>query len=321
MSAREIESFSAQTKEELLRTRPVHEGCMRAEMAAVIQVCGSLVLTQRGLYLELISDHPALVRRMFGYCKEMTGQSAQLLVRQNKRLNRRNSYLLRLPGRDTVLGLLSELGLWQDGMVEGLPQQIRRTCCKRAYVRGLFLCCGSVTNPERAYHLEWTLKQEPLSRALQALLSGWGLPAHTIQRKNAFVVYLKDGDSVSETLAMMGANQAILQMENTRIVRQMRNRANRAMNCDTANINKTMNAAARQQACIRFLVSENRFETLNPGLRMAAETRLAYPEATLEELGALMEPRMGKSGMNHRMRKLVQLAEEMGFVFEEGELL
>ena len=267
---RNVESFSAQTKEELLRTSPSHKGCKQAEMAAVIQACGSLVLTQRGLHLELISDHPALVRRMFGYCKQMTGQSAQLLVRQNRRLHKRNSYILRLIGRETVLGLLTELGLWQGGMMQGMPQTIRNTCCRRAYVRGLFLCCGSVTNPEKAYHLEWNCKEEALCQALYKQL------------------------------------------------RQMRNKANRAMNCDTANINKTMTAAAKQQACIRFLVKENRFETMNAGLKMAAETRLAYPEATLEELGELMEPRMGKSGVNHRMRKLVQMAEEMGFVFEEG---
>jgi DNA-binding protein WhiA len=315
---RNVESFSAQTKEELLRTSPSHKGCKQAEMAAVIQACGSLVLTQRGLHLELISDHPALVRRMFGYCKQMTGQSAQLLVRQNRRLHKRNSYILRLIGRETVLGLLTELGLWQGGMMQGMPQTIRNTCCRRAYVRGLFLCCGSVTNPEKAYHLEWNCKEEALCQALYKQLVAWQIPAHTIRRKNSFVVYIKDGDAVAEMLAMMGANNAILQMENARIVRQMRNKANRAMNCDTANINKTMTAAAKQQACIRFLVKENRFETMNAGLKMAAETRLAYPEATLEELGELMEPRMGKSGVNHRMRKLVQMAEEMGFVFEEG---
>ena len=311
-------SFSAQTKEELLHTVPAHDGCIRAEMAAVIQVCGSLVLTQRGLHLELISDHPALVRRMFGYCKKMTGQSAQLLVRQNKRLNRRNSYILRLIGRETVLGLLSQLGIWEDGMVQGTPRGVERTCCRRSYIRGLFLCCGSVTNPEKAYHLEWTLKEESLCQDLLALLEKEEISAHAVQRKNAYVAYIKEGDGVAEVLAMMGANSAILQMENARIVRQMRNKANRAMNCDTANINKTMSAAAKQQACIRYLVKENKFQSLSPALRMAAETRLAYPEATLEELGDLMEPRMGKSGVNHRMRKLVQLAEELGFVFEEG---
>ncbi len=312
------ESFSARTKEELLRTKPAHEGCIKAEMAAVVQVCGSLVLSQRGLYLELISDHPALVRRMLGYCKKMTGQSAQLLVRQNKRLNKRNSYLLRLMGRETVFGLLSQIGVWEEGMIQGMPQWIHETCCLRSYIRGLFLCCGSVTNPEKAYHLEWTFKEESLGKGLQSLLEKQGLSVHSIHRKNAYVVYIKEGDSVAEVLAMMGANNAILQMENARIVRQMKNKANRAMNCDTANINKTMSAAAKQQACIRYLVKEDKFQSLSPALQMAAETRLAYPEATLEELGDLMEPRMGKSGVNHRMRKLVQLAEEMGFVFEEG---
>ena len=131
-------------------------------------------------------------------------------------------------------------------MVQGTPRGLERTCCRRSYIRGLFQCCGSVTNPEKAYHLEWTLKEESLCQDLLALLEKEEISAHAVQRKNAYVAYIKEGDGVAEVLAMMGANSAILQMENARIVRQMRNKANRAMNCDTANINKTMSAAAQR---------------------------------------------------------------------------
>ncbi len=322
MNKRGMESFSAKAKDELLRLETRQEHCRQAELCAMIQAAGSLILTHHGLFLELNSDHPALIRRMFGYLKELTGQSAQVLVRKNNRLYQKNNYALRLAGRETVFSLLTSLGVWENEQnIETMPATIRRTCCKRAYVRVLFLCGGSVINPEKAYHLEWTLKSQTLAQSLLALLQGWGWPARLTLRKGQPVVYIKDGDAVAGALAAMGASHAILEMENARIIRQMRNKANRAMNCDTANINKTMAAAAKQLACIRFLQAKGAFETLPAPLAAVAELRLSHPEATLEELAEHADPPMGKSGINHRLRKLVQRAEESGFVFEEGGLL
>ena len=314
MTERLQHTFSAQAKQELVRIVLHEADCKRAELAAVVQACGSLVLSRGQMQLEIATEQAALARRMFGFIKEMTGQSVQILARQNQRLHKRNTYMLRLQGRDVVIPFLSRLGVWNGlGWSRMLPHNIQKTCCKRAYLRALFLACGSVSHPEKGYHMEWVFKEEELADTLAQLMETMEIHAHRMQRKTAWVVYLKDSEEIGTLLAMMGANRAILEHENERIMRQMKNNVQRAVNCDTANLQKTVEASVRQTNCIRFLIEKEILHDLPGPLRAAADARLEAPDASIVELAGMMSPPIGKSGMNHRLRKLVEIAEEHGY--------
>ncbi len=314
MTERLQHTFSAQAKQELVRIALKDADCKRAELAAVVQACGSLVLSRGQMQLEIATEQAALARRMFGFIKEMTGQSVQILARQNQRLHKRNTYMLRLQGRDVVIPFLSRLGVWNGlGWSRMLPHNIQKTCCKRAYLRALFLACGSVSHPEKGYHMEWVFKEEELADTLAQLMETMEIHAHRMQRKTAWVVYLKDSEEIGTLLAMMGANRAILEHENERIMRQMKNNVQRAVNCDTANLQKTVEASVRQTNCIRFLIEKGILRDLPGPLRAAADARLEAPDASIVELAGMMSPPIGKSGMNHRLRKLVEIAEEHGY--------
>lgn len=314
MTERLQHTFSAQAKQELVRIVLKDADCKRAELAAVVQACGSLVLSRGQMQLEIATEQAALARRMFGFIKEMTGQSVQILARQNQRLHKRNTYMLRLQGRDAVIPFLSRLGVWNGlGWSRMLPHNIQKTCCKRAYLRALFLACGSVSHPEKGYHMEWVFKEEELADTLAQLMETMDIHAHRMQRKTAWVVYLKDSEEIGTLLAMMGANRAILEHENERIMRQMKNNVQRAVNCDTANLQKTVEASVRQTNCIRFLIEKEILRNLPGPLRAAADARLEAPDASIVELAGMMSPPIGKSGMNHRLRKLVEIAEEHGY--------
>ena len=314
MTERLQHTFSAQAKQELVRIVLHEADCKRAELAAVVQACGSLVLSRGQMQLEIATEQAALARRMFGFIKEMTGQSVQILARQNQRLHKRNTYMLRLQGRDAVIPFLSRLGVWNGlGWSRMLPHNIQKTCCKRAYLRALFLACGSVSHPEKGYHMEWVFKEEELADTLAQLMETMDIHAHRMQRKTAWVVYLKDSEEIGTLLAMMGANRAILEHENERIMRQMKNNVQRAVNCDTANLQKTVEASVRQTNCIRFLIEKEILRNLPGPLRAAADARLEAPDASIVELAGMMSPPIGKSGMNHRLRKLVEIAEEHGY--------
>ena len=193
-----------------------------------------------------------------------------------------------------------------------LPDNYTRTCCKRSYLRGLFLACGSITNPERAYHMEWVAHDEQMAQNVQTLLAELNIDAQQSKRKHQYIVYLKDGEGITRTLAQIGAHNALFAMENTRILHEVKNKVNRSVNCETANVTKIVNASMRQVQCIEYLAKSGRMATLNASLRQAADARLNNPQASLIELAQLMSPVATKSGMNHRLRRLVELAEQSG---------
>ena len=172
-------------------------------------------------------------------------------------------------------------------------------CCKRAFFRGAFLTAGSMSDPHKSYHFEIVCASEEKAELLKKLIQGFEMDAKVVKRKKSFVVYLKEGTQISLALNVMDAPVALMEFENIRILKEMRNTVNRKVNCETANIHKTVSAAVKQ------------IEKLSDGLRDMAMARLQYPEATLKELGELMPEPVGKSGVNHRLRRLGEIAEEL----------
>jgi hypothetical protein len=179
-------------------------------------------------------------------------------------------------------------------------------------VRGAFLAGGSISNPEKSYHFEIVCQREEYAQTLRELLRGFELDAKIVLRKKYYIVYLKEGDQIVDALNLMGAYVALMELENVRILREMRGSVNRIVNCETANINKVVDAACRQVEDIKYIRTKMSLEELPPALREMAELRLEYPDSSLKELGELCDPPVGKSGVNHRLRKLSQLAEKLG---------
>lgn len=190
----------------------------------------------------------------------------------------------------------------------GIP---RKKCCRRAYLRGAFLVSGSITNPERTYHLEFSSEQSRVADKILAALWSLDLEAGLTQRKGSLVVYMKDGGQIASLLGLMGAHSALLHFENVRVMKEMRNQVNRLVNCETANVDKTVKAAVAQLEDIELIDSVIGLEELPPKLREVARLRREHPYASLQELGELMRPKLSKSGVNYRLRQIREKARQL----------
>ena len=188
---------------------------------------------------------------------------------------------------------------------------VQMNCCKRAFIRGTFLSSGSISDPEKGYHFEIVCPDRGKAEQLQGIIRSFHVEAKIVVRKKSYVVYVKEGAQIVDMLAIMEANVALMNLENIRILKEMRNSVNRKVNCETANINKTVSAAVKQIEDIRLIKEKTGLHNLNEGLAEIAELRLQYPEATLKELGMMLSPQVGKSGVNHRLRKLSEIADEL----------
>ena len=189
---------------------------------------------------------------------------------------------------------------------------LSRSCCKRAFLRGAFLASGSISDPQKSYHFEIVCQKESQAELLQELYRSFELDAKIVLRKKYYIVYLKEGSQIVDALNVMGAYVALMNLENVRIFKEMRGSVNRIVNCETANINKVVGAACRQVEDIRYIQSKMGLDELPPTLREMAQIRLEYPDSSLKELGELCDPPVGKSGVNHRLRKLSELAKKLG---------
>ncbi len=188
--------------------------------------------------------------------------------------------------------------------------ELSKKCCKKAFLRGIFLWAGSVTAPEKMYHLEMKFQTEKLADFMIKILDSFEVKAKKSIRKDRFVVYLKEGDEIVSVLALAGATKALLAFENVRVVKEVRNTVNRQVNCEAANLKKAATAGVAQGRDIEWIAEHIGFDRLPEQLREIAQVRLSHPEASLAELGALLDPPVGKSGVNHRLRRLRKIAEE-----------
>jgi DNA-binding protein WhiA len=191
------------------------------------------------------------------------------------------------------------------------PLLLRNQCCKRAFLRDTFLCIGSISDPKKSYHLEFVCESKEQANQILDVLRDFELQPKMVIRKKYYVVYLKEGEEIVDLLNIMEAHISLMELENLRIYKDMRNSVNRRVNCEAANITKTVNAASRQTKDIQYIQQHYGFNRLSEGMRQMAEVRLEHPDATLAELGAFLDPPVGKSGVNHRLRKLSELADRL----------
>lgn len=306
-------SFASETKKELTQI-DADDLSLKAEVSALIRMNGSLSFTNRQLSLDVQTENAAIARRLYTIVKKLYPYNVELLVRKKMRLKKNNVYICRI--RDGAREILSDLYIMSDGFQfnhDISKELVREDEYKRAYLRGAFLAGGSVNNPETsAYHLEISSLYKEHGEALSALMNIYELNAKTIERKKGYVTYLKEAEKISDFLSLIGAFQAMMKFEDVRIVRDMRNSVNRIVNCETANLNKTIGAAMRQVDNIRFIENTIGLDQLPEKLREIARLRVEYQDVTLKELGEMVSTGVvSKSGVNHRLRKIDEIANSL----------
>lgn len=307
-------SFSSEVKEELSRQFQKSRHCQIAEIAAILSFAGKL---EEDSVLRVYTENLSLARKYFMLMKKTFHAEVKIAVRQSRHLHKSRVFVISLLQRDKVKQVLQAVK-WQnengelirrDNLADG--RLVQNSCCRRAFIRGAFLSAGSMSDPEKSYHFEIVCTSEEKAKQLMDIINSFEIEAKIVQRKKNYVVYVKEGSQIVDMLNIMEAHVALMNLENVRILKEMRNSVNRQVNCETANINKTVNAAVKQVEDINYIQETIGLDSLPKNLQEIAEVRLQYPQAALKELGAFLEPPVGKSGVNHRLRKLCEIAEDI----------
>ena len=275
-------SFSSDVKEELARQYCKSRHCQIAELSAMIMQEGRICMHPPALSFD--TENPILIEKYKGLMK----RAFDIHVEEG------------LDSKDC------------KKIIEAIQESyLEKTCCKRAFIRGAFMASGSMTDPNKGYHFEIVCRTPEQAARLQELMKEFETEPKIVERKNYHVVYLKEGSQIVDMLNVMEAYVSLMNLENVRILKEMRNSVNRQVNCETANISKTVNAAVKQIADIELIMETEGLDSLPMPLREMALVRLEYPEAALKDLGKYMNPPVGKSGINHRLRKLTAIADEI----------
>ncbi|MDA3846132.1 MAG: DNA-binding protein WhiA [Vallitaleaceae bacterium] len=310
-------SFSTKVKDELVRHTGEGRHCKIAEVAAIINMCGKVREVDGKLSLKVQSENPAVARKYFTILKKTFNINVEILIRRNRQLKKNYVYSVFITEHKDTMKVLKATHIIreQNGRLE-INHHIdslivASTCCKRAYIRGAFIAGGSLSDPEKTYHLEFVNVHEVHSIDLVKLINSFELDAKMIQRKKYFVVYLKEGRQIVDLLNITEAHIALMELENLRILKEMRNNVNRMVNCETANISKTVHAAVKQYDDIMYIDETIGIHQLAESLEAVAKLRVENRDASLKELGAMLDPPVGKSGVNHRLRKISAIADRL----------
>lgn len=317
-------SFSSQTKGELARVVPTKKCCMLAEITGFLRVAGSLRLVGGGKFTIVAStENPAIARHYKTLIREYFGSNAGIEVGNSQvpgkaRGSYRYRYSLVIRPDEKSSQILRETGMLlikegNDFLSDGIYQPIiRNKCCKKAYLRGLFLGVGTMSDPRKSYHLEFVLNSSQVAQDLKRLIGSFvDLSAGLIERGEEHVVYMKRAEYISDMLGIMGANEAMLEFENIRIGRGLRREVNRISNCDNANVDRTLSAAEQQIKYIELIDAKLGLDNLDPVLRETAQLRLELPGASLTDIGEALRPPIKKPGVSKRFAKLKEIAESL----------
>ena len=307
-------SFSKEVKSELIRKMGKQKCCQLAELAALIKVNGSLEIVNNNLVLKLESKNPAVARRLYKLLQKKFDFRAEIIVRQKMYLSQDNYYIIKLPPQKNIKQLLMDCGLLSENyrlIYKIKTEFINRDCCSKAYLRGLFLAGGSINEPRSDYHLEIRIEYQEYIKELKKIFDKFEIDLKSREKKDLQFIYLKKADDISKFLNIVGAHSSLMEFENVRVYKKIKNRVNRIVNCDTANLNKVVDAAQKQLEDIELIAELKGLEKLTPSLREIAELRRKNPSASLRELGELLDPVLSKSGVNNRLRRIASLADEL----------
>ncbi len=299
-------SFSSDVKAEMLSyiSKDASLHCRRARLGAVINVCGYVNSAGKDKFIVIHNENLSILNLAVSLISDIFGYDA-VIIKHDAVIN---------DGK-IVTEITDSLGLRDSGDF-GLdppimPSLVKRSCCKRAYIAMAFILSGSVTDPGKQYHIELVMNDYDHAIALTELIDYFGIEMKIVERKNRYVMYCKESEQIVDLLNVISAHKALLDFENLRVVKEVRNNINRVVNCETANINRVVNTAVRQLNDIRYIAERKGINFLPYNLRQAAKLRLEYPDASLKEIGELITPPIGKSGVNHRFNKIHEIAEKL----------
>ena len=309
-------SFSSEIKEELMEETGSARHCQLAELSALVSACGSFsIRPNRRLFLLVQSENRLVVRKAFALIRRAFDTVPEVSVMGSGRRGR--LYTLAVTDAEQAnrilkgLKLLTERGALRDPELAVNGLMLQSTCCKRAFLRGAFIGSGSVSDPHKSYHLEIVCINPEKAEQLRDAAATFGIDARIVLRKRSYVVYVKESEGIADFLNVIGAHRGLMEMENIRILREISGHVNRSVNCETANLGKTVSAAVEQIRAIEKIRNTVGLDTLPAPLLEMAAVRLENPDTSLKDLGNLLDPPVGKSGVNHRLRKLKQIADEL----------
>lgn len=312
-------SFSSKTKNEISRI-PIEDSCCSiAELAALVRMSGTIQFTNGNkINLKFTTENAAIARRIFSLLKYIYNADVEVMVRKNRQLKKNNRYLILINDKKISRQILGDVGFLDVDSPNIFHQKykidkklIKKRCCKRSYIRGSFLGGGSINDPEKTYHLEFVTNRSEHAEDLSKIINSFKLNSKIVMRKEYYVIYLKEASQIADLLNIIGAHQALLKLEDIRVLKDVRNNINRLVNCETANLGKIIDASIRQIEGIKTIENAIGLNKLPDNLREIAEIRLENPNASLKEIGQLLTPNLGKSGVNHRFRKIEKIADSL----------
>lgn len=310
-------SFSNDVKNELSRIETNDADADKAELLGLLRMSGAIIIRGMNVGIHFSTENAALARRVLHMLKNNYQVQTEVVITRSRRLKKNNRYQVHVLPAPKVSVAMNELQLLS---VEGdLKNPLLATHnCKRTFLRGAFLGGGSISRPASDYHLEMVTGNENFAQTIIKVMQSFSLKAKLTDRKNEYIVYLKDGESIISFLSVIGAHNAMMELENVRIVKEMRNNVNRAVNCETANLNKVVKAAVRQVSCIKYIDAHGGLAQLAPNLQEIARLRLTHPDVSLNDLVEYAGG-LGKSGINHRLKKLQEIAVGLGMDLEKAD--
>lgn len=306
-------SFSSEAKKEVLANDKSKRCCLLSEFAAVFSFSGKVKKSGEKYVLYITTESAPLARRIYNLIKYNFDVTAKIDILKKKQ-SKKFYYLINVTNRQEILKILKSSGFVRDNISEFVNYKtdekvIEKKCCKKAFIKGAFLAGGSVSDPEKNYHLEFATPHYTLKESLNKTLREAGFFAKQVVRKSNYVLYFKSSEEIADLLSYMGAFNSLMEMHNTKIMKEMRNNVNRFVNCSTANLDKVVKASMKQIESIEYIEKIGKMSELDEPLRIVAQLRLKNKELGLKELGEMLNPPLSKSGVNHRLKKIEEFAE------------
>lgn len=310
-------SFSSTVKDEICRHDVNTDCCLASELEAILRTEGALKILGGKPTIKVITESGSFARRLYTIVKKLFDINPRVIIKKSSKLKGHVSYIIDITELLLNKEAMEKINLTPDNVSLSSFRQSYKTdrqikeCCRRASLRGAFLVGGSISDPEKSYHMEIKCVTNAVAEEVCLNMEDLSLHARIVERKGSYIVYLKEGENLVDFLNIVGAHTALMEFENIRIMKEMRNNVNRVVNCETANLQKTVNASVRQVENINLIKEHYGLDKLPENLIEIAELRLEYPDVNLKELGEMLMPPLGKSGVNHRLRKLDEIAEEI----------
>lgn len=312
-------SFASETKKELARIQPEKSCCKLADIAGFMRLCGSIGLAGLGKFkISMSTPNLAVVRHYKQLIKDYFSVDVEIEKGQTSGIGQGSMYTLTLGPEENSEQILREVGILMvrggyntlsDEVYDGI---IRTKCCRRSYLRGAFMATGKMSNPEKGYHFEINTSSEHIAKDIRRLCNSFSdISAKIVERKNGYGVYIKAREQVRDMLGIMGASSQFLEFDQVLMMKDLMTQTRRENNLDNANIDKALKASEHHIKCINKIEEAQGLDSLSPKLREAARIRREHPELGIAELGSIMNPPLSKSGINNRLKRIVELAESL----------